>query len=311
MFGKTHSKETKVMMSITRGQPIYFYTSDGDLAYEFSSLNSAAIHFNTARATLLRYITSQKPFKGQWLLSLSPSGSSIFSLSSSTLDRVDLKKHSEEAKAKMSVTRGSTIYVYNYKDMSLQNTFTSGRAAAKFFNTFHGSILYYAKHNNLFQDNFILSLKPLELGFQPPLEVKQQGPKGTTIFLYDSNTLSLINTFSSIAKAMKYFNSNDFTILKYASNNFIFRKKFILSLILLEPGFQPIKKEIKQKGGLVIYHYSIYPLTFIQTFNSGQEAGNFFSVHPSTILRYARNQDIFKEKFRLSLKPLINPDQKE
>jgi hypothetical protein len=58
---------------------------------------------------------------------------------------------------KMSIAKGTTIYVYSSDGITLMNTFTSAREAAKFFNVEHGSILRNAKSGKLFQDKWILS----------------------------------------------------------------------------------------------------------------------------------------------------------
>jgi len=67
------------------------------------------------------------------------------------------KAHTLETKIKMSIAKGTTIYVYSNDGITLMNTFTSAREAAKFFNVEHGSILRNAKSGKLFQDKWILS----------------------------------------------------------------------------------------------------------------------------------------------------------
>jgi len=58
--------------------------------------------------------------------------------------------------------------------------------------------------------------------------VKISEAKGTTIFVYDING-TLVNTFSSVNLAVKYFDSSYPTIIKYVQNNKLFKNKWYLS----------------------------------------------------------------------------------
>lgn len=57
---------------------------------------------------------------------------------------------------------------------------------------------------------------------------KMSAAQETTIFVYDPNN-SLVNTFSSVKKAGKYFNCFFTTIKKYTSIDHLFQEKWILS----------------------------------------------------------------------------------
>jgi|ERR1700761_5650202 len=68
------------------------------------------------------------------------------------------KARSIETKAKMSATRGTTIYVYDSKGVTLLNTFTSARKTAEYFNTYNKTILNYCSNGKLFKEQWILSM---------------------------------------------------------------------------------------------------------------------------------------------------------
>jgi hypothetical protein len=53
--------------------------------------------------------------------------------------------------------------------------------------------------------------------------------QGTTIYLYSSDGITLINTFSSASKAAEFFDCSHNTILSYAKNDKLFKKEWILS----------------------------------------------------------------------------------
>lgn len=63
---------------------------------------------------------------------------------------------SEEHKAKISVAKGSFIFVYDSKG-SLVNSFSSARKAAEFFHCSHLTIISYVKNGKLFKKEWILS----------------------------------------------------------------------------------------------------------------------------------------------------------
>jgi len=61
----------------------------------------------------------------------------------------------------MSIAKGTSIYIYSSDGITLINTFTSVREAAKFLNVEHGTVLRYAKSKKLFKDKWILSTSPI------------------------------------------------------------------------------------------------------------------------------------------------------
>ena len=85
----------------------------------------------------------------------------------------------------------------------------------------------YARSNQIFKDQYILSLKPLESNSLPLHNSLQH--KGFIIYLY-SLDYQLLQTFFSATKAAEYFDSTRHTIIKYAKSGNIFKNKYILSL---------------------------------------------------------------------------------
>lgn len=65
---------------------------------------------------------------------------------------------------------------------------------------------------------------------------KMSAAKGRgTIYVYNLDKTTLVNSFPSARKAAKYFNSNHNTINKYTSNGKIFKEQWILSTSLITP----------------------------------------------------------------------------
>jgi hypothetical protein len=70
-FGYKHSIESREKMSIGRGTPIYVFNSKSlILSYQFPSSNKAALFFNCADTTIMKYARNNKIFKDKWILSL-------------------------------------------------------------------------------------------------------------------------------------------------------------------------------------------------------------------------------------------------
>jgi len=67
------------------------------------------------------------------------------------------KNHSDEAKIRMSIAKGTPIYVYDIADKTLLvNEFTSAKKAGEFFNVGKDTILRYTKNGKLFKGKWIL-----------------------------------------------------------------------------------------------------------------------------------------------------------
>ena len=66
------------------------------------------------------------------------------------------KTHSAEAKAKMRLAKGGTIFVHDIHGLFV-NTFSSTREAGKYFNCSHSTINSYVKNGKLFQNQWIFS----------------------------------------------------------------------------------------------------------------------------------------------------------
>lgn len=66
------------------------------------------------------------------------------------------KIHSAESRAKMSVARGTAIFVYSL-DGTLENSFPSARVAGVFFNTHSKTILKYLRSGKILKEKWIIS----------------------------------------------------------------------------------------------------------------------------------------------------------
>jgi group I intron endonuclease len=66
------------------------------------------------------------------------------------------KPHTAQTLDKMSIAKGTAIYVYDTQG-SLENTFNSARKAAEHFGCSYPTILKFAKNGLLFKEEWILS----------------------------------------------------------------------------------------------------------------------------------------------------------
>lgn len=67
------------------------------------------------------------------------------------------RNHLTESKLKMSMAKGTTIYVYTLDKSNLINTFPSANKAAEYFNCSIQTILNYSISDKVFKEKFILS----------------------------------------------------------------------------------------------------------------------------------------------------------
>jgi len=68
--GLSPSAETCIKLSATKGTAIFVYDLNDLLVISFTSAKKAAKHFSSNHSTILKYASSKKTFKGQWVLSL-------------------------------------------------------------------------------------------------------------------------------------------------------------------------------------------------------------------------------------------------
>lgn len=70
LWGKNHSESAKLAMSISKGTAIYVYTFDkSTLVNVFVSARKAGEHFNCSHVIILRHARKESLFKEQWVLS--------------------------------------------------------------------------------------------------------------------------------------------------------------------------------------------------------------------------------------------------
>lgn len=67
------------------------------------------------------------------------------------------KTHSDDSKNRMSISKGTAIYVYSSDKSKLIYTFPSARKAAEHFKCGHSTIIKFTKNGELFKEQWILS----------------------------------------------------------------------------------------------------------------------------------------------------------
>jgi group I intron endonuclease len=69
MFGKSHTSQTKKLMSIKRSiRPLGLYNTDNNLLEKFLNQVELAKKFGVYKTTISRYIRSGKLFKGKYYI---------------------------------------------------------------------------------------------------------------------------------------------------------------------------------------------------------------------------------------------------
>jgi group I intron endonuclease len=76
MFGKSHSAETLVLMSLANSKMVFVYefnskTKETILFKEFSSCAEAALYFDCTTRSISNYLDKDKLFRKKWILSSS------------------------------------------------------------------------------------------------------------------------------------------------------------------------------------------------------------------------------------------------
>ncbi len=68
-------------------------------------------------------------------------------------------KHTIESKLKMSINRGTPIYIFHSESLILYKTFYSSNKAALYFNCSDTTIMKYARSEKIYREKWIFSLK--------------------------------------------------------------------------------------------------------------------------------------------------------
>jgi group I intron endonuclease len=66
------------------------------------------------------------------------------------------KTHSDESKNKISISKGTSIFVYRSEELTYINSFPSAIKAGEHFNVSYHTILKYAKSGKLFKNEWTL-----------------------------------------------------------------------------------------------------------------------------------------------------------
>jgi hypothetical protein len=141
-----------------------------------------------------------------------------------------------------------------------------------------------------------------------PLKTKEKLSiaNGSIIFIHTLE-LECLQTFPSSRSAAEPSVPSAPTILKYAQSNKIFRDQYILSLGPLKSNFQPTPLK---KYQITIFVYLLdsvgRPGQLFNTFPSSKATAKHFNCSHHTILKYAKSQEIFKNKYVLSLDALAS-----
>ncbi len=150
MFGKTQSEETKLKKSRVLGKTIYFYSLNLELLSTFTSSKVAAKYLNSSDPTIMKYARSEALFEDE--------------RSSSSKEKSVFEKTEELISKNMSEVSTSSscaaFYVYSLENQLL-NTFSSSKAAARYFQAGNGTIMKYARSGEVLKEKYILSLEKL------------------------------------------------------------------------------------------------------------------------------------------------------
>jgi hypothetical protein len=166
---------------------IYDITTPNKNPIIYSSINRALKGLQISHSTLLDYINNNYLFKSKFIISFEP------------MDADGLKNYIEKPIGDSQLRKH--IIVYNL-DNEIVTEFKSGREMAKYFNI-DGRVARAAIALGEFQD-FLLVVKDIS--------------NRKTIYVFDSNTLELIDTINGVSKTMKYAKVNFYTLKNLIDN---------------------------------------------------------------------------------------------
>lgn len=167
---------------------VYDITSPNENPIIYSSINRALKGLKISYGGLFNHINNNYLFKSKFILSFEPL-------------RVDKRKFYIE-KPKGDNQLRKLITVYN-QDNDIFLEFKSGREMARYFNI-DGKVARAAIAKGEFQD-FLLIVK--EISFRK------------TVYVFDSNTLELIETIKGLSKAIKFAKVNFYTLKNLLENS--------------------------------------------------------------------------------------------
>jgi group I intron endonuclease len=159
LLGFKHSEEIKTLISeVLKGENNPMFGRIGKKNPKFGSTHSESTK------TLINNTITGKTHSVKALLSETHKGKSlsveiIAKISETLKDENNPmfgKTHSAEAKAKISATKGTAIYVYS-SDGTLVYNFSSANKAAEYFNCYHKTIIRYVRNQKIFKEQWILS----------------------------------------------------------------------------------------------------------------------------------------------------------
>jgi group I intron endonuclease len=129
------------------------------------------------------------------------------------------KNHSAEALAKISLANSGENHPMYGKAHSAETKAKISEALSGENNPMYGK----TDENNPFYGKT----------HTPESKAKMSASKGGTIYVYNSDKSSLVNSFASARKAGEYFNCTHKTIKRYSKNGLIFKEQWILSTSLI------------------------------------------------------------------------------
>jgi len=147
----------------------------------YSSINRALKGLQISYSSLLDHINNCYLLKSKYTISFEP------------ISADDLKNFIEKPTGDSQLRKHITVY---NKDNEILTVFKSGREMAKYFNI-DGKIVRAALTKGEFQD-FLLIVKEIS--------------NRKTIYVFDSDTLELIDELKGVSKAMKYAKVNFYTL---------------------------------------------------------------------------------------------------
>jgi hypothetical protein len=153
----------------------------------YSSINRALKGLQISYSSLLDHVNNCYLLKSKYIISFEP------------ISADDLKNYIEKPTGDSQLRKHITVY---NKDNEILTVFKSGREMAKYFNI-DGKVVRAALTKGEFQD-FLLIVKEIS--------------NRKTIYVFDSDTLELIDELKGVSKAMKYAKVNFYTLKALIEN---------------------------------------------------------------------------------------------
>jgi len=147
-LNKSHTEETKQKMSEAIGSKLKVFNKETNQTTIYSSNCKVAESIGCSEFTVRYYIKNKKLYKGKYLFE--------------NKDESTATQMSQEMRDKLRKSRGTPVYIYDAKDLTLLYLFDAKQQAYDLINIHHNTLNDCLNLGTLYLDTFFFSLDLIE-----------------------------------------------------------------------------------------------------------------------------------------------------